>query len=197
MMQDAQQLSDAGKYAEAARTEVRGLLVSRNTPKVPSVPEANFYGGYAHYLAGESRGGADRFPARDRREEPAAELAQIVELSLSLTPQVMAAKAAKMQPEDQRRKTTLEDAVKRFDAYLAKYPNSDEAESATYSKATALFQLSRFDEAVAALRGNITKFARSPTVQDSQYLLALTLAAVASNARLQSHRAGPGGRRAV
>ena len=40
------------------------------------------------------------------------EMATVIELSMSMVPQVMVAKAAKMEAVDQRRKTTLEDAVK-------------------------------------------------------------------------------------
>lgn len=180
MLQEAQALSDAGKYSEAG---FKFDEMVKKFPQVPSVPEASFRGGYAHYLAGEYDDAlADFKRVLDTKNLP-AEQAQLVELSLSMTPQVLAAKAAKLPPQDQRRKTIQEDAVKQFDVYLAKYPNSDEAESATYGKSLTLFQLTRYDEAIAALRGNLTKFAQSPTVQDSQYLLALTLAAVASNAK--------------
>ncbi|MEP6670447.1 MAG: tetratricopeptide repeat protein [Chthoniobacter sp.] len=180
MMQEAQAMSDAGKYGEAA---AKFDELVKKFPQVPSVPEANFYGGRNHYLAGEYDDALADFKRVLDAKNLAPEFAPLVELSLSMTPQVLAAKASKLPPEDPKRKGIQEDAVKGFDVYLAKYPNSEEAESATYYKALTLFQLTRYDESIAALRGNLTKFAQSPTVQDSQYLLALTLAAVGSNAK--------------
>jgi TolA-binding protein len=177
MMQDAEVLSSQGKHAEAAAMYEEMV---KKFPQVPSVPEANFRAGYAHYLAGNYDAALASFKkVIDNRNLP-PELATLNELSLSMTPQVLAAKAAKLPPNDPARKVALEDAVKQFDVYLTKYPSTDEAESATYGKALALYQLEKFDNAMDTLRANMTKFAASPTVQDSQYLLALTLATVAS-----------------
>jgi TolA-binding protein len=177
MMQDAEALASQGKHAEAAA--VYEDLVKK-FPQVPSVPEANFRAGYAHYLAGNYDAALASFKkVIDNRNLP-PELATLNELSLSMTPQVLAAKAAKLPPGDPARKVALEDAVKQFDVYLTKYPSTDEAESASYGKALALYQLEKFDNSMDVLRGNMTKFAQSPTVQDSQFLLALTLATVAS-----------------
>jgi len=188
MMQDAEALSSQGKHAEAAATYED--MVKR-FPQVPSVPEANFRAGYAHYLAGNLDAALAAFKkVTDSRTLP-PELATLLELSLSMTPQVLAAKAAKLPPTDPGRKAALEDAVKQFDIYLTKYPASDEAESANYSKALALYQLEKFDLAMEVLRGNMTKFVQSPTVQDSQFLLALTLATVASQSMVKATAADP------
>lgn len=178
MMDEALQLASQGKYADAAAKYEEMVKLF---PQVPRVPEANFYAGQNFYRAGNyDQAIADFKKVIDAKNLP-AEYAQLPELALSLTAQALYGKAGKMGPEDQRRKTTLEEAVKQFDNYLAKYPNSEEVETATYYKGLALFQLSRFDEAITALRANMAKFAQSPTVQDSQYLLGLTLAAKASN----------------
>ena len=177
LMQKADQLSNEGKYSEAAAAYEQ--LVTKY-PQVASVPEANFRGGYAHYLAGEYDEAIAAFKrVLDNKNLP-PELAQLAELSLSMTPQVLAAKAAKLPANDPARKVALGDAVKQFDIYLQKFPKSDEVESATYGKALALFQLTQYEPAIEALRGNLTRFAQSPTVQDSQYLLALTLATLAN-----------------
>ncbi len=182
LMQKAEQLSNEGKHAEAAAAYEE--LVTKY-PQVASVPEANFRGGYAHYLAGEYDEAIAAFKrVLDNKNLP-AELAQLAELSLSMTPQVLAAKASKLPVDDPARKVALGDAVKQFDAYLTKFPNNDEAESATYGKGLALYQLAKYDESTQALRGNLKKFEKSPTVQDSQYLLALTLATQA-NVALQN-----------
>jgi len=185
MMTEAQQLFDQGKYADAA-AKFEELV--KKFPQVPTVPQANFSAGYSFYLAGEyDQAIADFKKVLDAKNLP-AEYAPTAELALSMTAQALSAKASKMAPEDQRRKTTLDDAVKGFDAFLAKYPNSEEAESATYGKSLVLFQLARYDEAIAALKANLTKFLQSPTVQDSEYLLGLTMAAKATS---EKQKPGP------
>jgi TolA-binding protein len=188
MMSDAEALSAQGKHAEAAATYED--LVKR-FPQVASVPEANFRAGYAHYLAGDYDAALAAFKkVIDNRNLP-PEMAVLNELALSMTPQVLVAKAGKLPPEAPARKEALEDAVKQFDVYLTKYATSDEAESAAYSKALALYQLEKFDAAMDVLRANMTKFAQSPTVQDSQYLLALTLATLASNTMMKANAPDP------
>ncbi|HSI11223.1 MAG TPA: tetratricopeptide repeat protein, partial [Chthoniobacter sp.] len=177
MMLDAQALSEAGKYAEAA-AKYEELI--KAFPQVPSIPEAYFRAGYAYYLGGNYDEALRSFKKIADNPNLAPEFATIKELSLSMSPQVLVAKAAKMDVNDKARTVVLEDAVKQFDAYLAKYPTSDEVESANYSKAMALYQLEKFDPSMVVLRDNMKKFVASPTMQDSQYLLALTLATVAS-----------------
>ncbi len=179
MMQQAEALAAAGDHAKAAA--VYEDLVKR-FPQMPIVPEANFRAGYAHYLAGDYDAALAAFKkVIDNRNLP-AEQASLNELSLSMVPQVLASKAAKLPINDPARKVALEDAVKQFDTYLTKFPKSDEAESASYSKALALYQLEKFDLAMDVLRKNMAAFPQSPTIQDSQYLLALTLATTGSNA---------------
>jgi len=188
MMQQAEQLAAAGDHAKAA--EVYEDLVKR-FPQMPVVPEANFRAGYAHYLAGNFDAALAAFKkVIDNRNLP-AEQASLNELSLSMVPQVLAAKAGKLPLTDPARKTALEDAVTQFDTYLTKFPQSDEAESASYSKALALYQLEKYDLAMDVLRKNMAQFAQSPTIQDSQYLLALTLATVASNSMAKATAPDP------
>lgn len=188
LMQQGEQLSSEGKFAEAA-AKYEELITK--FPQMPSVPEAHFRAGYAHYLAGNHDAALAAFKkVIDNRTLP-PELAQLNELALSMTPQVLASKAAKLKLDDPARKTALEEAVKQFDVYLTKYPNTDEAESATYGKALALYQINKYDQAIEALRGNMTKFAQSPTIQDSQFLLALTLATVASESMRKATAADP------
>lgn len=177
MMAEAQALSDKGDFAASA-AKYEEMVVK--FPQVPAVPQANFLAGQAHFRAGNYDGALADFKKVIEAKNLPADFAPLVEVASSLVPQALSAKAAKMAPEDQRKKTTQEEAVKQFDAFITKYPNSEEVESANYGKAVTLFQLNRFDESVKALRANLAKFAQSPSVQDSQYLLGLTLAAQAS-----------------
>ena len=177
LMQQADALKDAGKYEEAA---AKYEEMVQKFPQVPSVPVANFQAGYSHYLGGNYDAAIAGFKKLIEARNLAPEYAPYLELALSLSPQAQVAKAAKLQPNDPARLVALEDAVKQFDVYLTKYPNSDEVESASYSKSLALYQLEKFGPAMDVLRANMKKFAQSPTVQESQYLLALTLATEAS-----------------
>ena len=53
-------------------------------------------------------------------------------------------------------------------------------EAANYGKGVALYQAGRYEDAATALRANLQAFANSPSVLDSQYLLALTLGTLAN-----------------
>jgi tetratricopeptide (TPR) repeat protein len=190
LMQQAEELFNGGKYSEAA-AKYEELV--KKFPQVPSVPEANFRAGLAHGVAGEYDEAIAAYKRVIETKNLPPELAQLVELSLSKMPQVLSAKADKLKPEDPKRKPTFEEAVKEFDDYLAKYPTSDEVESATYGKALALFQLGKYDDSIAALRANLAKFTQSPTIQDSQYLLALVLATVGGTEKQKTGGTGPAG----
>ena len=174
MLQKGEQLSNEGKHAEAA-ANYEALV--KQFPTSGLVPEANFRAGYAYYNAGNYDAAVAAFKKvlDDKKAAP-----EFIELALSLTPQVLAAKAGKLPANDPNRKTALEEAVKQFDVYLAKYPASEEVESANYSKALALYQLGKYDAAATVLRASMQKFAASPTVQDTQYLLALTIGTMAN-----------------
>jgi TolA-binding protein len=180
LMIDAEQLLNAGQYADAAAKYEE--LVDKY-PQVPSVPEANFGAGRAHFLAGEYNEAVKAFQRLIETKNLPKEKTYLLELAQSMAPQVLVMKASKLPPEDQTRKTTLEQAVKEFDVFLTRFPGSDEVETATYTKALALSQLNHYDTAIQALKGNLAKFPQSPTIQDSQYLLALTLASVASTSK--------------
>lgn len=173
-LQKGEQLSGEGKHAEAAAT-YEDLV--KKYPTSPLVPEANFRAGYAYYNAGSYDLAVDAFKkVLDGKGVPP----ELAELALSLTPQVLAAKAGRLPATDPTRNQALEEAVKQFDIYLGKYPNSDEVESANYSKSLALYQLGKYEDAAKTLRANVQRFAASPTMQDSQYLLALTIGTIAN-----------------
>ena len=141
-------------------------------PQSPAVPEAVFRLGYAYYLSGEYDESVKNF-----QKVPTAKgaPAEIIELAMSLTPQVLAAKAAKIDAKDPLRDKTLNDALAGFDAFLQKFPKSEEVESINYGKALAYFQLQKYEEAARPLRLNLQTFPQSESIQDSQFTLALVL----------------------
>jgi TolA-binding protein len=180
MLLQAEQLASQGKFTEAA------AMYDELTRKFPSstlIADANFRAGYAYYNANNYDAALAAFK---RVLDGKGASPEIMELALSLTPQVLVAKASRLPATDPNRNAALEDAVKQFDVYLGRYPNSDEVESANYSKALALYQLAKYDDAAAALRANMQRFAASPTVQDSQYLLALTMGTIGNVAMQKS-----------
>lgn len=175
--QDFQKALDAfdqGKYDEA-----RGLFagIQQNYPTSPLIPQAVLRLGYTYF----------RLNDYDRAAENLEKVAtlkgatpDVVELALSLAPQVLAAKASGMKPDAPARKTTFENAVKGYDLFLQKFPQSDEVEATNYGKAVALYQLGKYEDAGNALKINLTKFAASESVLDSEYLYALVLGTLAN-----------------
>ena len=157
------------KYAEAAKA-FEELI--KSYPQSPAVPEALFRLGYAYYLGGDYDKSVGNFQKVPAAKGAAAEL---VELATSLTPQVLAAKASKIDAKDPLRNKTLNEALDGFDAFLQKFPKSEEVEAANYGKALAYFQLQKYDEATQPLRQNLQKFPTSESIQDSQFTLALIL----------------------
>ena len=97
------------------------------------------------------------------------------EVATSLIPQALAAKAAKETKED-KRKAGYEAAIAEFDSFLKQFPTGEEVEHAIYGKALAFYQIAKYEDAVAALRGSVEKFAQSASVLDTQFMLGLTLA---------------------
>lgn len=165
---------NAGDYAAAA-TLYEGIPVKY--PSSPLIPEATFRLGYIHYLQGEYEKGIELL--EKVRTLPTAPK-EIMELATLLVPQVSSAKANKLPPEDPARRESFEEAVRGFDTFIQTYAQSEEVESANYGKAVALLQLEQYEAAAAALRINLQRFAQSPSALDSQYLLALTLSALAT-----------------
>ena len=174
LMDQGEKLLGEGRYVEAAAAYEE---LVRKYPTSPDFPTASFKAGYAHYLGGEFDDAVTAFKNLLAGKNTPPDLA---EMALSMTPQVLAAKAAKMAPEDPARKVALGDAVLQFDVYLQKYPNSDEAESANFGKGLALYQLAKYEDAGNVLKANILKFRESPTIQESQYMLALTYGTIAN-----------------
>lgn len=169
-------LSNEGKYPEAVASFQS--IITRY-PTSPVIPQAHFRIAYAYYLAGDYDKSVEAF---EKLPTVRGADAATLELAAGMIPQILVAKASKLEPSSKQREAAFSDAAVKFDAFIAKYPNSREVESANYSKAIALYQIARYDDAVTALRGNLAnaKFQQSPTLLDSQYLLGLTLGTIAN-----------------
>lgn len=165
----ALELLNSGRQKEAADAYA---AILKNYPTSSVVPEAQFRLGYLDFLLGDYDASIETLKKVLGPPAPP----ELQELAASLMPQAIAAKATKLKPEDPKRKTTFEEAIKSFDAFLQKYPRSDEAETANYGRALASYQIAKYDDATRSLRENLSRFPKSESILDSQYLLALTLA---------------------
>lgn len=110
-----------------------------------------------------------------------------------LQAQILSAKASSLPVQDAARKSTYEQAAAKFAEFLKEFPNASPAdiESATYGRAFANFQAGNIAEAIKDLEGNLQRFANSPTILDSQNLLALALATQGSQ-KASADPSGPG-----
>jgi TolA-binding protein len=169
----AMDLMNAGRTQEAAAAYEKIL---KDYPTSTVVSEAQFRLGYLSYLLGDYDKGIEQLKKILGPPAPA----EIQELGSALLPQALAAKAGKLPDGDPKRKAGFEDAIKQFDAFIKKYPNSSEVEGAQYGRALCSYQIGNHADAVAALRANLAKFPSSESILDSQYLLALTLATQAN-----------------
>jgi len=110
MMYDAQMLNELGKYAEAAAKYEEMIAAF---PQAPALPEAWFRAGYAHYLAANYDAATAAFKKVIDDPKLAPELAVVKELSMRLRPQVLVAKASKLEANDPVRRVWLEDSSSR------------------------------------------------------------------------------------
>jgi TolA-binding protein len=155
----------------AAVAAYEKILVDYPTSTV--VGNAQVQLAYAAYLAGDNKKSLDTLTKFFAGPPAPPELAELAAL---LQPQALSGLASALKPEDPARKKAYEDAVKKFNEFLQKYPQSAEIESATYGSALASFQIADYAAAKTALEGNLKRFASSASILESQNLLALVYA---------------------
>ncbi len=155
----------------AAVAAYEKILVDYPTSTV--VGNAQVQLAYAAYLTGDNKKSLDTLTKFFAGPPAPPELAELAAL---LQPQALSGLAAALKPEDPARKKGFEDAVKKFTEFIQKYPQSTELESATYGSALASFQIADYAAAKTALEGNLKRFASSPSILESQNLLALVYA---------------------
>ncbi len=166
----ANNLYNAGDYPAAVEA-YEGVL--RDYPTSPVVSNAQVQLAFSYYLTGENQKSLETLKKFSAGPPAPAELA---ELSALLEPQALSALAAALKPEDPARKTNYEEAIKKFAAFVQKYPQSTEIESANYGSAIASFQVGDYVAAQVALETNLKRFPNSPGILESQNLLALIFA---------------------
>ena len=172
-------LLNSGKLPEA---EDAYAALIQQFPTSGVVPEALFRLGYVQYLQGEYNQAVGTL---QRITSPPA-TPEVKTAADALIPQALAAAAGKLNPGDPGRKAAFGDAIKQFDAFIKKYPNSPQVESATYGRAMAAFQMQDYDAATKSLQSNLQRYPNSDSAPNTQDLLALVLTAQAGDI-LRSH----------
>ena len=163
-----EQLYNAGKYPEAIKAFES---IQRDVPTSAFIPAANYRLGLCFLFSEQFDQGVAALRKNLNNKNIAAE---ILEDSQGLIPQLLYAKAQK-EPSAESRKATLADAVKEFDVFIQKFPQSPEIEQANLVKARALFGLAKYEEAALPLRANLQKFPASESALETQYMLAYIL----------------------
>jgi outer membrane protein assembly factor BamD (BamD/ComL family) len=159
-----------GDYPAAVAAYERVLA---DYPTAPVVPNAQVQLAFSYYLTGENQKALDTLK-KFLAGPPAS--AELTELAAYLEPQVLSGLATSLKPEDPARKTNYEEAIKKYAAFIEKYPRSTEVEPAFYGSAIASFQIGDFAAAKTALETNLKRFPNSPGILESQNLLALIYA---------------------
>ena len=101
---------------------------------------------------------------------------ELKQIAAGLEPQVLSAKAAAMPASDPNRRSSFDEAIRKFTDYINGYPQAQDLENAIFSRAVAAYQAGKYDEAAKDLELNLQKFPQSATLSNSKSLLAVTLA---------------------
>ena len=164
-----QKLYEASKYPDAIKVFDS---IQKDFPTSGFIPVANLQLGLCYYFIGDFDQGvaALRRNLANKNTQP-----EVLEDSQALVPQLLAAKAQKLPPGNPERSSALENAVKEFDLFLQKFPQSPEIEQANLGKARSLYLLEKYADATQPLRTNLQKYPTSESALDSQFMLALIL----------------------
>src|SRR5262249_25959903 len=99
---------------------------------------------------------------------------EVLERSAILIPNILVTKALELPPtQDAGRKKTFEDAIKAYDDFIKRFPQSEEVESALSGKGRALAMSEKYEDAAKVLKEALQKFPQSPTIADTKYIYGL------------------------
>ncbi len=166
---DAEVAFDRRQYKDAIASYQKLI---QGFPNSEFMVDARFHLAYANFLTGQFDPAADDL--RKLLVSPTTP-PETLELAALLLPQVLAQQATALPAGDGRRQPGFEAAIKEYDAFVAKYPKNASLESALYGRAVAAYQIVRYDAAARDLRQVRAMFPNSETVQDSTFLLAITV----------------------
>lgn len=173
-MGKAERLAVEGKFADALKF-YEGI--PQKYPTSAYIPGANLGTAICHYFLKNYDKAVEAAEKNTKLKTPPAP--EILERTYVWIPQIYLAKAEGMKPEEQLRTKTFQDAIRAFDDVVKKFPTGEEVESANYGKGRAQLMIDQFEAAAESFRANLQKFPQSPSVLDSQFLLAIALTAKA------------------
>lgn len=169
-MAEAEGLAAAGKYPEALKL-YEGIAAKY--PTSAYIPGANLGAAICYFYLKDYEKAVKAAEVNKNLKTPPPP--EILERVFLLIPQIYVTQAVGMKEEDPLRKVTLQNAIKAFDDLIKKFPTGDEVESAFYGKGRAQLLTGDYEAAADSFRNNVTKFPNSPSMLDSQYLLANAL----------------------
>jgi TolA-binding protein len=184
-------LFDLGRYKDAAAVYEQ-LLKAYPNSEVAS--EAQLRLAYCQFFLGQHQQSIDLLRKLQSTPSTGPEL---LELAGLLLPQVLAQQGTALPETDPKRKTAFEAAIKEYGAFIQKFPKSAELDNAYYGRAISAYQIGRFDDAARDLRENIAAFPRNESIQDSMFLLAITVGSQANLIMSDPSKAASGAAAAI
>ena len=172
--QAAYELYVSGDYAGALAAYEK---LRKDYPTDALVPVINTQIGFTNFFLGQFQTAIDILEKAEKDPTTPDELKPIIAAFL---PQIYAALASSLDRDDAKRPAAFQTAIQKYTEYIEKFPNSPQVESSRYGRALLKYQIQEFEQTAADLEENIRQFGSSPTISDSENLLALTLATMGS-----------------
>ena len=172
--QAAYDLYLAGDYQAALEAYQK---LQKDFPTDALVPVVRSQIGFSQFFLGNFQEAIKILEASEQDPLTPSELKPTIAAFL---PQIYAALASSLDQNDAKRPEAFKTAIQKYTDYISKFPNAPQVEGARYGRALLKYQIQELDEAVTDLEENIKQFKDSPTIQDSENLLALTLATLGS-----------------
>ncbi len=172
--QKADELFAGGDYAGAAQV-YQELLQNYSSDAL--VPRATEQLGFSYYYLREYDKALSFF--EKAIADPLLPQERVLSIA-AFIPKVYAAKAASLPVSDSKRKLSFQIAFDKFTRFLEKHPKTEQAEAVRFSFALAKFQNGDTAAAQLLLEQNKQEFSSSPSIQESDFLLAILHATAAT-----------------
>jgi outer membrane protein assembly factor BamD (BamD/ComL family) len=166
----AYEIYSSGDYRTAA-TAYEKLL--KDFPTDGIVPSAQVQLAFCYYFLAQFDAASGMLAKALSGPPLPPELKQIAD---GFLPQILSAKAAAIPPADPQRASVFQEAIGKFNEYIAKYPQTQDLENSVFGRAAAEYQAGNLDAAVKDLEANLQKFPQSGATSNTKSLLALALA---------------------